>query len=588
MVIPQKYIDNFTRLLNGISEDAKKRMAQALQRITLDDIAVTREEIIAAMNAILGPYSMNAAALSATFYDGLRELFGISDGFTAEAVSSHDPKATEGAVRSFMRFAVDDNAQALSNALLGRIDYEIKKTANECVEQNAIRDPKKPKWARIPTGAETCAFCIMLASRGFDYNSKETASHAHANCVVAETEVAGIGLLAGMGREYKGTLVNIRTRGGRNLTVTPNHPILTTRGWVIAGEIKEFDNLVCANFIHGDNGSVPYINDVPPTAKEVFESCSFVYSTLFDSVPVATENLNGEIIGDSNIKVINPLGFLKRAIEATSDEPIEHCGFSVTQSDGSISCPLFDSFRACNLFGFGNDSTSDGIMSSGGLSRAFFGGHGRSADNPSFGLIACGDSGIRKPSDDCSTADVEAVSDGINALTIIERFENSIRHWDALTTRLDAIASEYTKNGCFTASDFLDNLFSGSARLIEIDDVESVSFSEQSCHVYNLSTKGGWYVSSGIITHNCDCCIVPSWDKDPRVENYGERLDEYRQKYERADELRRGDMPDELKERIESAKTEHNERYKNGQEDSPWSSRNEITMIMRYQNPGMH
>ena len=267
MVIPQKYIDNFTRLLNGISEDAKRRMTQALQRITLDDIAVAREEIIAAMNAILGPYCKNAAALSATFYDGLRELFGISDGFTAEAISSHDPKATEGAVRSFMRFAVDDNAQALSNALLGRIDYELKKTANECVEQNAIRDPKKPKWARIPTGAETCAFCIMLASRGFDYNSKETASHAHANC---------------------------------------------------------------------------------------------------------------------------------------------------------------------------------------------------------------------------------------------------------------------------------------------------------------------------------DCRIVPSWDKDPRVENYGERLDEYRQKYERADELRRGDMPEELRERIEAAKAEHNERYRNGQEDAPWSSRNEITMIMRYQNPGMH
>jgi hypothetical protein len=56
--------------------------------------------------------------------------------------------------------------------------------------------------------------------------------------------------------------------------------------------------------------------------------------------------------------------------------------------------------------------------------------------------------------------------------------------------------------------------------LIEIDDVLSVSVRNSRCHVYNLSTAGGWYVSSGIITHNCDCRVVPSWDKSPQVEGY--------------------------------------------------------------------
>jgi len=36
-------------------------------------------------------------------------------------------------------------------------------------------DPSKPRWARVPVG-ETCEFCVMLASRGFVYLTRETAS----------------------------------------------------------------------------------------------------------------------------------------------------------------------------------------------------------------------------------------------------------------------------------------------------------------------------------------------------------------------------------------------------------------------------
>lgn len=36
-------------------------------------------------------------------------------------------------------------------------------------------DPSKPRWARVPVG-QTCEFCVMLASRGFVYLTRETAS----------------------------------------------------------------------------------------------------------------------------------------------------------------------------------------------------------------------------------------------------------------------------------------------------------------------------------------------------------------------------------------------------------------------------
>lgn len=514
MRLPRSVIDNYTAGVNCISEQARSALADVLAETDLTgDVAEVRATVSAAMQRICGASVDAAAELSAAVYDGIRavELHEQLGNFAPDPSEYYEPDATDGAVRAFAGDLVDGNYDAFAQKCADRVDYEVKVAAGKAMVSRAKHDGSRPRFARVPSGRETCPFCLMLASRGFVYRTEATASHAHANCVVAETEVAGTGLLAGMRREYKGTLVNIRTRGGRNLTVTPNHPILTARGWVVAGEIKEFDNLICANFVHGNNGSVPDVNNVPPTAKEVFESCNLMDSALFDGVPVAAENLNGEVIGDSNIKVVNPLGFLKRAIEATAGEPIEHCGFSVAQNEGSVSCPLLDAFGSLNLFGFRHNPTSNGLMGGCSLCGSFFGGHGSSANDSGFGLAARGDSSFGEPSDDRGTADVEAVGDGVNALAIIERFENSIRHWDALTARLDAIASEYTKNGCVATSDLLDNLFGGGTRLIEIDDVESVSFSERSCHVYNLSTKGGWYVSSGIITHNCDCRIIPGW-----------------------------------------------------------------------------
>lgn len=181
--IPRAYIDNFTSVVNAVSADAQSRLAKALERVQIDDVAYARDEIIAIMDAVLGPYTDNVAAIAAAFYDGLREWYGVDDGFTADVVSNRDPAATYGAVRAFMETVVEGKPRAeLHNLLMERADYEIKRASNECVAANCKRDPKKPKWARVPTGADTCQFCIMLASRGFTYQSDEVASHAHANC----------------------------------------------------------------------------------------------------------------------------------------------------------------------------------------------------------------------------------------------------------------------------------------------------------------------------------------------------------------------------------------------------------------------
>ena len=184
MQIPRSYVENYSKALNVVSDKARAALVDALSQINYSaDVADVRNAVIAIMQPACGASSTMAARLAADFYDGLRARFGIDDGFRAEVDSQRVPEATEGAVRAFAQDLVDDKPiEQFVGKCVDRIDYETRKAANECVAANAKRDPKKPRWARVPTGVETCQFCIMLASRGFVYHSEETASHAHAHC----------------------------------------------------------------------------------------------------------------------------------------------------------------------------------------------------------------------------------------------------------------------------------------------------------------------------------------------------------------------------------------------------------------------
>jgi len=48
-----------------------------------------------------------------------------------------------------------------------------------------------------------------------------------------------------------------------------------------------------------------------------------------------------------------------------------------------------------------------------------------------------------------------------------------------------------------------------SAGNVVVDRVVKASVVGFAGHVYNLQTTEGWYVSNGIITHNCRCTVLP-------------------------------------------------------------------------------
>lgn len=181
-MIPRSYVENFTRGINTISEQARAALDSELEGIDLSgDVADVRRQVVAIMQGICGTSTDAAAQLAAQFYDGLR-YYELGETMGAQPTSGREPEATDGAVRAFADKLAKGKPDAFVNLLRDRVDYEIKVAASQTCLENAKRDRRKPRFARVPTGIETCDFCLMLASRGFVYHTEAAASHAHGGC----------------------------------------------------------------------------------------------------------------------------------------------------------------------------------------------------------------------------------------------------------------------------------------------------------------------------------------------------------------------------------------------------------------------
>lgn len=182
--IPRSLVDDYTRGINGLSDGMRSRLTEALARVDFSDLETAQAQVIEIMEVYCAGAADASATLAARFYEDARAYsLGTAD-YAALVDSGRKSEATEKAVSSFFTKKGADQA-GIVEKLLQRLDFEIKRAAGDCVFQNGRRDPRKPRYARVPSGSETCKFCLMLGSRGFVYTTALAAgdlNHYHANC----------------------------------------------------------------------------------------------------------------------------------------------------------------------------------------------------------------------------------------------------------------------------------------------------------------------------------------------------------------------------------------------------------------------
>lgn len=340
----------------------------------------------------------------------------------------------------------------------------------------------------------------------------------HPNCFVSGTPVLAKGVMAHTGRYYVGKVVTVTVSNGNQLTVTPNHPILTSKGWVKAGALLKGDKVIkytrIDDFLVGENPNdvhVPtLIEDVPHTLREARGVSAY-------SVEGATEQFHGDGI-DGEVTVVNAYSLLRDEGKPFVEKKIPK--FNLV--NGLKLRLVFLAKRTLPQVFFSTLHPSDSIMRCACTSKSFLwrqsGHHCLGGLGSRFSRWV---SSLRKTVADRHVANFEVdcncvfghstfvpADDFVNgqgfavAPALADNCGAQVAESNPLVTGLALnFGDTDAKDGC----NLLDSL-SGKVEFLDVAHVQVDSFSG---HVYNLHTQSGWYLANGIITHNCAHRLLP-------------------------------------------------------------------------------
>ena len=270
----------------------------------------------------------------------------------------------------------------------------------------------------------------------------------------------------GFRRRYSGSLVSIYTLSGRTLTGTPNHPVLTSFGWIALGLLKEGDDLVCCTFAERSGFCGTNIDDPPPKFEEFFKSLSEVGNVQRVVGGRVDFHGDGE---DGDVDVVGVDGFLSDRFKPMVLKNIREK--DLVFSGGAAGC----------LFGFGVG---------GRVSYDFF-------DGPfsSFrGEVGCFGKSF-------SSVNSNPVHSDLHSHAFVSQ----------LNTGSGKYCAKFLEGETKRISKRLKSLsgFVTIDRIVKIErrfcdkSVYGFDASKRSTHVYNLQTVDGYYTMNGIVVSNC-------------------------------------------------------------------------------------
>lgn len=288
------------------------------------------------------------------------------------------------------------------------------------------------------------------------------------NCFIGKTKVASDSkIIRSYKHQYNGELISIKSAGGVNFTCTPNHPILTLRGWVSAGKLHKGDYLV-VTFV--GNGKRSRGN---PDINHGFSRFDTFHKFFKRFGCKRTCSLGVNFHGDiptSNVEVVRK----KRLLENYRDT-------SKLKEKSKLS--FIHSNKAF-------------------MRKRTFMKHFGSIWKSTFGFISC----------------------KCKAFSLIWRsLSHAKKHGFRPIALLDSGRVKPIKNDVSRDVKFLSESLDGFSGVVFADKVIDINVDSGCTHVYNLQTENGYYFVDNTITdgeqmfngmaaiaHNCRCTLIAS------------------------------------------------------------------------------
>jgi hypothetical protein len=178
---------------------ARNELAGFFGSVDLSRPERVRDALLEIVPLLTREYGELAAVVAAEWYEqvhpGAFLAQTAAETFPAEGVASN--------VRFHAGSLFTDDPYAALGGLSGAMQRFILYSGRTTVARNVARDPSKPRFGRVPSGVKTCAWCSMLASRGFVYLTAETAGlvasdyHDDCDCAIVPEWEGGSSHIAG-------------------------------------------------------------------------------------------------------------------------------------------------------------------------------------------------------------------------------------------------------------------------------------------------------------------------------------------------------------------------------------------------------
>lgn len=367
-------------------------------------------------------------------------------------------QTTQQIVKRISDSGILETTRAQTNAVVRTaIQHTVSVTRDELFQANA--DLIKGLKYVATLDSRTSDLCKSRDGKVYDLD-KAPPLPAHINCLTGDTRITSSCFISKIyKRAFKGEVFTIVSGSGHSVTVTPNHPILTNRGWIAA----QFVNVSDKCFISSDIKGHSFVDDnndaIYPTIEQIFESFRCRDGVITSEVPISSPDFHGDTIDNEVTSVLSKLdlGFVFYSPN------FKHSGQSgFVLGDANIST-LYSGSNTFSLFNIGDFSTFGGNISFANQLLSLGGG---SPIHPSLLL--------RTSSTDCDSL-----------------FPENPLDWARTNTATVSNPSNADSVG------------------IEFDDIISVERRDFSGHVYNVETGTGFVNCNNIITHNCRSAYTP-------------------------------------------------------------------------------
>lgn len=170
MMLSSREFENYGRITINLAKEASEKFNLFLKNLKVKDHNYWpyKEVIFDVAEGLIRQYGGAASLNAAEFFE---HQTGINNALASEWI---DLDSLDQSIRYAIATVRHD---ALSDTPLPEVNKNISRQTKNHAHQTMIDNARKNKvkFARVPTGLKTCAFCMMLASRGFVYASKQTA-----------------------------------------------------------------------------------------------------------------------------------------------------------------------------------------------------------------------------------------------------------------------------------------------------------------------------------------------------------------------------------------------------------------------------